>query len=62
MTHPRKKGGERKDKKVERMREDLAERKAKAKPARPTTDQKDIQTYKPGAADDKNREPKRPSK
>lgn len=54
MAHTRKKGGERKDHKIERMREDVAERKAEAHP-RPTTDQNDIQTFKPGSASDRTR-------
>lgn len=54
MSHDRKKGGERKDKKNERMREDVAFRKAHGHP-RPTTDQKDIVDYKPGSAGDENR-------
>ena len=54
MAHPRKKGGVRKDKKNERLHEDLAARKAKAH-EHPTTDQADIVTYKPGSAEDFNR-------
>ncbi|MFN8140279.1 MAG: hypothetical protein U0R49_10830 [Fimbriimonadales bacterium] len=54
MAHERKKGGVRKDKKVERMREDVAERKSKAKP-KTTTDQWDVQTQKPGSASDKSK-------
>jgi hypothetical protein len=56
MAHIRKKGGVRKDKKNERMREDLAWRKAMAKPEHPTNDQKDIVDYKPGSAGDANRD------
>ena len=56
MAHERKKGGARKDKKNERMREDLAERKAHAKPEKASTDQGDIVTYKPGGADDFTRQ------
>ena len=55
MAHTRKKAGIRKDKKNERMREDLAMRKAMAKPAHPTTDQGDVMDYKPGSASDANR-------
>ena len=55
MAHKRKKGGERKDKKLERMREDIATRKSEAT-GHPTTDQGDIMNYKPGAADDSNRQ------
>ncbi|MBL8060460.1 MAG: hypothetical protein JNK63_07070 [Chthonomonas sp.] len=45
------------------MREGIAERKAEfeEKPERPTSDQSDIQTYKPGAADDKSRHQLPPS-
>lgn len=57
MSHGRKKGGERKDKKNERMREDVAFRHAMQRPPKPTTDQKDIQSYKPGSAGDDNRHP-----
>jgi hypothetical protein len=56
MAHTRKKGGERKDKKNERMREGEAWRHAMAPPPRPTNDQRDIQEFKPGAADDQNRQ------
>jgi hypothetical protein len=54
MSHPRKKGGVRKDKKNERMREDVSERKANAHEKR-TTDQVDIIDYKSGSANDANR-------
>jgi hypothetical protein len=57
MSHERKKAGVRKDKKNERQREDEAWRRAIAKPPKPATDQKDIQSYKPGSAGDKNRHP-----
>jgi hypothetical protein len=56
MAHERKKSGERKDKKNERMRESVGERKDKEQP-HPTTDQKDIQTFKPGSQGDRNRQP-----
>lgn len=52
MAHPRKKSGGRKDKKNERMREDVAWRHAMAQPERPSTDQEDIQTFKPGSHND----------
>jgi len=55
MAHPRKKGGVRKDKKVARMREDLAWRKGFEKPEHPTNDQNDVITYKPGSQSDHNR-------
>jgi len=57
MSHPRKKGGERKDKKNQRMREDVAQRHAEAGEPGPSTDQPDIVTYKPGHQSDHNRQP-----
>lgn len=57
MSHDRKKGGQRKDKKNERMREDVAFRKAMAHPPKPTTDQGDVMDYKPGSPSDANRHP-----
>lgn len=57
MSHPRKKGGERKDKKNERMREDVAIRKIWAHEPKRQTDQGDIQAFKPGSAGDLNRHP-----
>ena len=53
MAHTRKKAGERKDKKNERMREEVAER--KVAPHEHETDKGDIVTYKPGSAGDFNR-------
>ncbi|MFY9233945.1 MAG: hypothetical protein WAO58_05720 [Fimbriimonadaceae bacterium] len=48
----KKKGGERKDKKNERMREAVqARHEAEGKP-RPTSEQPDIQDHKPGQAGD----------
>ena len=55
--HERKKGGQRKDKKNERMREAVAERHENAGSPGPTTDQKDVQTFKPGAPSDKIADP-----
>lgn len=55
MSHPRKKGGQRKDKKNERMHEDVALRKANAQEERPSNDQNDIVDYKSGSANDANR-------
>lgn len=52
MAHPRKKGGVRKDKKVERMRKDIEKRKSEAKEKK-TSDQWDVQAFKPGSAGDK---------
>jgi hypothetical protein len=48
----KKKGGRNKSKKVQAMRRSEEIRKAHAKPKRPSTDQPDIQRFKPGAADD----------
>jgi len=56
MSHTRKKGGQRKDKKVERMHEAEEYRHAVAEPPKPSNDQKDVVTYKPGGPGDKNRE------
>ncbi len=53
----KKKHGERKDKKDQRMRENVAERKDHAGNPSPTTDQPDIQSHKPGSANDFNRRP-----
>jgi hypothetical protein len=49
----RKKQGERKDKKRERMRKAVQERQANGEP-RPSTDQVDLQRYKPGSPLDRN--------
>jgi hypothetical protein len=58
MPHTRKKGGQRKDKKNERMHENVAFRKAIAQEPRPTTDQHDIVSYKSGSHSDDNRRPR----
>ncbi|MFN8220261.1 MAG: hypothetical protein U0S12_09055 [Fimbriimonadales bacterium] len=57
MSHERKKGGVRKDKKTQKMREavDLKHQLHDAAPERPTTDQWDVQTFKPGSAGDRTR-------
>lgn len=55
MAHERKKGGQRKDKKVARMREDVEHRHESGHP-KPQSDQHDIQSHKPGGPTDKNRE------
>jgi hypothetical protein len=55
MSHLRKKHGQRKDKKNERMREDVADRKATQHEPKPTTDQHDVVDYKPGSQRDANR-------
>lgn len=55
--HERKKGGQRKDKKNERMREAVAERHEQQAPDKPTHDQKDVQAFKPGAPSDRNADP-----
>ena len=57
MHERKKKDGQRKDKKMQNMREAVAERKANAAPDKPTTDQKDIQTFKPGSQGDRNQDP-----
>ena len=59
MAHQdrKKKGGVRKDKKTARMRDDLAERKENAGEPKPTHDQVDIQTFKPGHASDRTTRP-----
>lgn len=55
MAHARKKGGVRKDKKNEKMREDVAVRKANAHEHH-STDQQDNVEYKSGSASDDNRQ------
>ena len=55
----KKKGGENKSKKTKAMRESVAERKADAGFKRPSTDQPDIQRFKPGAADDRTTQGRR---
>jgi hypothetical protein len=55
MSHPRKKGGQRKDKKNERMREDVGFRKAMQHDEKPSTDQHDVVDYKSGSHNDANR-------
>ena len=50
----RKKQGERKDKKRERMRKAVQERQANAGEPRPSTDQVDLQRYKPRSPLDRN--------
>ena len=49
----KKKGGQNKSKKMQAMRRSEQTRKIRANPARPSTDQRDIQQFKPGAADDR---------
>ena len=58
MSHPRKKGGQRKDHKNARMHEAEAERKAAAHQPNPSTDQEDIVGYKSGSHGDDNRQPR----
>ncbi|MEX2243586.1 MAG: hypothetical protein WD716_07030 [Fimbriimonadaceae bacterium] len=53
MAHTRKKGGERKDKKVERMREAQEFKKGMEAPKKKTTDQDDVQVHKPGGPSDR---------
>ncbi len=64
MAHTRKKGGVRKDKKNERMHEDVADRKERTLEPGHTTDQGDIMNFKPGGADDTSRQvrPNQPQK
>ena len=57
MSHERKKGGQRKDKKMERMREAVEKRHREAGGEKRTTDQQDIQTFKPGSASDRTTRP-----
>ena len=54
MAHTHKKGGGRKDKKTARMRQEEQYRHGMAKAKKPTTDQKDVQTHKPGHESDRN--------
>lgn len=58
MSHERKKNGQRKDKKMERMREDVVQRHENAVP-KVTNDQKDVQTFKPGSRGDRSHDPSR---
>lgn len=51
----KKKDGQDKNKKLRRMREDVARRRAKARPERPSRDQADVVTYKQGSAADRSR-------
>lgn len=53
MAHTRKKRGERKDKKVERMNEAEEFKKGMAKPKKKSSDQWDVQTHKPGGPSDR---------
>jgi hypothetical protein len=55
MSHERKKDGHRKDKKMERMREAVADRKAHQTTEAHHTDQPDVVDYKPGSHSDANR-------
>jgi hypothetical protein len=57
MAHERKKNGQRKDKKMQNMREAVADRKANPGPEKPTRDEKDIITYKSGSQGDRNQDP-----
>jgi hypothetical protein len=59
MAHTRKKHGERKDKKVARMHQAAEFKTGMAHEEKPTHDQKDIQTFKPGHASDKSNPQKR---
>ena len=59
MAHAdrKKKGGERKEKKTARMREDVQRRHENEQGPKPSTDQKDIMTFKPGSAKDRTTRP-----
>jgi hypothetical protein len=60
MSHERrKKGGIRKDKKMQHMRDAVEQRKATGTPKDFGHDKGDIQTYKPGAKNDRNQDPSR---
>jgi hypothetical protein len=48
----RKKNGERKDKKSRRMRDSVEARRTQAAAQRPSSDQPDVQRFKPGSASD----------
>jgi hypothetical protein len=52
----KKKQGERKDKKRERMRKAVQQRQARAGAVRPSSDQADLVRYKPGSLQDRNRQ------
>jgi hypothetical protein len=49
----KKKGGKNRSKKNQAMRESVKERKTRAGPKRRSSDQADVQKFKPGAADDR---------
>ena len=51
----RKKDGKDKGKKLRRMREDRARRRANSDPDDDPSDQADLVTYKPGSSQDRNR-------
>lgn len=53
----KKKGGERKDKKNARMREDVQRRRENEDPKGPSSDQADIIDYKRGSRGDRNQDP-----
>ncbi len=57
--HDRKKGGQRKDHKNKKMHEsvEMRHKLAEAREEKPDSDQKDIQSFKPGSAGDKNAPP-----
>lgn len=57
MHERKKKDGQRKDKKMQNMREAVEKRKASAAPPKPTRDEKDIITYKTGSQGDRNQDP-----
>jgi hypothetical protein len=57
MHERKKKGGKRKDKKMQRMREDVEQRKEQGEKSDHESDQKDIVTYKSGSAEDRTVDP-----
>jgi hypothetical protein len=57
MHERKKKDGQRKDKKMQRMREDVERRKEEGSPKDFGTDQQDIQTFKPGSQNDRTVDP-----
>jgi hypothetical protein len=57
MSHERKKGGERKDKKNKRMHEAVEMRHELSDKQPHETDQKDVMTYKRGTGGDRNMDP-----
>jgi hypothetical protein len=57
----KKKGGERKDKKNARMREDVQQRRENEGEPGSETDQPDVVKFKPGSRKDQNQDPSNPA-